>query len=102
MATESLESRAVASGNVRRYRRGRQELIDQLGGKCADCGATEDLEFDHPSGRTWEARKTSRWQRLALYRREAKDGKIELRCKDCNKRRGSPRRKQQTADESDW
>lgn len=30
-----------------RYRREKQALIERLGGACAICGATENLEFDH-------------------------------------------------------
>jgi hypothetical protein len=35
------------SNQLNHYYRKRQELIAMLGGKCAKCGCTEDLEFDH-------------------------------------------------------
>lgn len=85
-------SRAVTSGNLARYKRGRLALIVALGGKCVDCGEADpdELQFDHTGPRTWVANKTSRWQRLAHYRREAAAGEIELRCGDCNNRKGKP------------
>lgn len=33
--------------NLKRYHRIRKEIIDLLGGKCVECGTTENLEFDH-------------------------------------------------------
>jgi len=91
---QSLQSRAVRDGNHRRYHRGRRELIAALGGKCVDCDEADAdlLEFHHTRRRTWQARKTSRWQRLAHYRREAALGTVVLLCGACNKARGRPRR----------
>lgn len=31
----------------RRYKNRREELLHELGDKCASCGSTNDLEFDH-------------------------------------------------------
>src|SRR4051812_2967477 len=85
-------SRAVTSGNLARYNRGRLALIVLRGGECVDCGeaAPDKPQFDHTGPRTWVANKTSRWQRLAHYRRETAAGEIELRCADCNNRKGKP------------
>lgn len=33
--------------NLQYYHNKRYKLIQQLGGKCAICGSTENLEFDH-------------------------------------------------------
>lgn len=68
----------------------RDELIAELGGCCVNCGATERLEFDHLEPRTWRAEKHNLWTRIAKYRREAAEGKIQLLCKSCNCRKGSP------------
>ena len=65
---------------VRRYHVRRQELILLLGGKCVGCGACADLQFDHIVPRTWVLRDKSRWTRIALYEREAKEGKLQLLC----------------------
>jgi hypothetical protein len=74
------------------YARGRLRLILQLGGRCVTCGDDNplELEFHHLATRTWVARHTSRWQRLAHYRREAACGEVELLCGPCNRRAGRP------------
>lgn len=70
-------------------KRKREELIVTLGGKCVLCGAIRRLEFDHIDGRrTWVAAKTSRWQRIINYAREAKAGLIQLLCRRCNAQKG--------------
>ena len=33
--------------NLKLYHKRRSEFITLLGGKCVDCGTTEDLQFDH-------------------------------------------------------
>lgn len=68
----------------------RAELIEQLGGKCVKCGATDDLHFHHTSPRTWIASKLNRWARLAAYKRDIEAGVIELLCGPCNRREGQP------------
>ena len=80
------------------YRRRRVNLILFLGGKCKGCDQhdPDKLEFHHLRERTWVARKTSRWVRIARYWREAREGLIELRCGDCNKRLGNPKQDEET------
>lgn len=67
----------------------RVALIEEMGGKCVDCGETDtkELEFEHPQGRDWEPRKKSYSARMSIYRREWKAGLIVLCCADCNKKR---------------
>jgi len=70
--------------------RARVALIAQLGGKCTDCGVTEQLEFHHKFRRDWVAAKTELSHRISIYRREAANGLIELLCAPCNKKHGKP------------
>ena len=78
------------------YRKWRTWLIAQLGGKCVDCGTTEDLEFDEllprPAGMP-APNRTSRWQRLRNYlkiwKKHGAKG-LALRCRVDNARRGAP------------
>lgn len=74
----------------RNYRKGRRALIKQMGGKCFRCKYKWRLEFHHLVPRTWDPAKTSRWVRLARYRREWKAGIVCLACKRCNKLIGRP------------
>lgn len=74
----------------RNYHKARKQLIKELGGKCVCCGTKNRLEFHHKEPRDWDPHKTSRWVRLARYRREAEEGKVELRCRHCNAVAGCP------------
>lgn len=80
------------SRDVKWYRRERDRWIAFLGGKCAECGDTEELEFQHDAPRDWVANKTSRWQRLRNYIRDIKAGRItRLLCRSCNAAAGRPK-----------
>lgn len=70
----------------------RSTLVKKLGGKCVHCGSTRRLEIDHIHGRDYVARELSSNQRLCLYFREAREGKVQLLCKRCNVLKGSPGR----------
>lgn len=61
------------------------DLKRSMGGKCALCGDTGELEFDHPQGRTYAASKLSYSARIARYAMEAKVGLLRLLCAACNK-----------------
>lgn len=69
----------------------RAQLITQLGGKCVQCGSDYELEFDHKEPRDWEPEKKSSDHRICIYRREIKQGKIQLLCKTCNVIKGHPK-----------
>ena len=61
----------------------RRDAVRQLGGKCVDCGSTENLEFDHVDPATKLYEMTNIWSRkLAI--RVAEIAKCVLRCKDCH------------------
>lgn len=75
----------------------REQLLDIYGRACAECGATADethLEINHIYGRDWKIRDLNRYQRYLRYRREARQGGINLLCKECNAV-WQPRRKEQ-------
>lgn len=69
----------------RQYRRLRRQLVLDMGGYCAYCTTRLGLEFHHTKPRTWIARKTSRLQRIRLYRRDWERGDLDLACGECNK-----------------
>lgn len=68
----------------------RAALIEALGGVCVECRTTERLEFDHTEPREWIASKKNQETRQRFYEREAAAGKIVLRCRVCNVRKGAP------------
>lgn len=69
----------------------RRKLKEQLGGRCVDCGRTEAevrLEFSHvvpltPEQDEYRAR-IGVHSRLVLYRKEAAENLLTLRCHSCN------------------
>ncbi len=64
----------------------RAQLIHDLGGACAECGSTSDLEINHIYGRSWTPRKLTHYRRVLRYVREAREGLINVLCSECNKR----------------
>lgn len=72
------------------YSRAKTQLISDLGGKCVECNATENLTFDHIYGATWNYRKVHSTKRLRLYREEARQGLLQLLCGSCNSRKKRP------------
>jgi len=64
----------------------RRNLVIELGGKCVVCGETdmEKLQIDHIEGRDWDLEKFSSSHRVSIYRREAKEGKLQVLCKKHN------------------
>jgi hypothetical protein len=70
-------------------------MVAQLGGKCCDCGATDNLEFDclRPMGRRHHGMDTS--ARMCFYRKQFRAGNIKLRCSRCNSLKGA-------LSEADW
>lgn len=71
----------------------RCKLLEKLGGRCVDCGEDEieKLEFDHIVPLTDEQAeyrvRIGSNMRMVLYRKEAKEGLLEIRCKRCNTRK---------------
>lgn len=84
----SYRTRRPRPSTLRRralFERRKEALIEFLGGKCVDCGTTENLTFDHIDGyRDWEPREVHSTKRLRIYTDEALNDKIQLLCGWCN------------------
>lgn len=65
----------------------RRKLIVALGPRCIDCGTDdmEVLEIDHIHGRDWVLKDFSSSARVARYKREFAEGKLQVLCGTCNK-----------------
>jgi hypothetical protein len=67
----------------RHYLRRRAKTIAFLGGKCAECGAIENLEFDHidPAEKSFSVAPvlTHSWEKI-----ESEIKKCQLLCKPCH------------------
>lgn len=68
----------------KRYQRRREEAIESLGGKCVDCGAIENLEFDHDDSSTkkFSVSKILTFGSVEKVTRELE--KCVLRCNKCH------------------
>ncbi len=66
----------------------RRMLLEIYGNRCAECGCLEGdchLEVNHIYGRDWKPSEAGSYGRWLRYWREAREGKINLLCPDCNK-----------------
>jgi 5-methylcytosine-specific restriction endonuclease McrA len=70
-------------------REARAALVEELGGVCAQCGATERLELDHIVGRDYAIDKLSSHCRIRRLRDEASRGLLQVLCRSCNARKGT-------------
>lgn len=65
----------------KRYTKRIGELLEYLGGCCAVCGATQELEFDHIDPKSKEFAITSKWTRRWEVLQPELD-KCQLLCKE--------------------
>ncbi|WNN95067.1 HNH endonuclease [Microbacterium phage Magritte] len=74
----------MAEYMLRRYHRRRAEAIEQLGGRCVDCGTTDSLEFDHDDrdSKTWNMAKILTSGSKQMVQEEL--AKCVLRCNPCH------------------
>lgn len=68
---------------LKHYYRKRAEMIQILGGKCADCGTTANLEFDHKD-RSTKAFNISKMYGYSMDTLKDELAKCQLLCKDCH------------------
>ena len=71
------------SYHQKRYDKRKREMIDYLGGECAECGATTSLEFDHIVREGKKFSITRLWNRRWGIIKPELD-KCQLLCHDCH------------------
>ena len=80
------ENRDRLNKNARELKRKNREwAVDQLGGKCVDCGCTDNLEFDHITPDYKERNVCHYLSSINRLTEEIK--KCELRCRQCHRAR---------------
>ena len=63
----------------------RLKLVEALGGKCANCGTTNDLDIDHIDGKPYLSNSIDQSMRVTRYYREYKSGvRLRVLCGLCN------------------
>lgn len=72
----------------RRYHERRKQAIQALGGKCIDCGTTENLELDHIERSTKLINVSSFTWSDKVYWAEVLD-KCTLRCQSCHRKKSA-------------
>jgi len=73
-------------------RKAYDKLIKELGGKCVKCGTEENLTIDHVDGCEFDHNSVEWSQRISIYRREAKENKLQVLCNKHNCQKGDPRK----------
>jgi len=73
---------------LKRYHRRREKAIEQLGGKCAQCGSTNKLEFDHIDQQTKEFTITDSLG-ISEKRLQAELAKCQILCESCHQNKTS-------------
>lgn len=68
---------------VRYYTR-RAEAIAYLGGKCVDCGTSQNLEFDHKNPKLKSFHIGKAFASMAKDKLYVEVDKCELRCRPCH------------------
>jgi hypothetical protein len=65
------------------YHKRKQDMIDKLGGKCAICGSTNNLQFDHVDAysKSFSIGKLLNYSKKTV---EAELSKCQLLCCDCH------------------
>src|SRR5687768_7163359 len=69
---------------AKRYERRKAEWVEKLGGKCAQCGGTEGLQFDHVDPTTKKFTVAQRLAGIAEKRLVEEMAKCQLLCSSCH------------------
>lgn len=69
--------------DAERYAQKMKRLKDHLGGRCASCGSTEELEFDHVDRLTKKFSIARKWK-LPLSELRPELDKCQLLCRPCH------------------
>lgn len=69
-------------------RRDRKRLMEELGGRCAHCGATENLEFDCIMPQGDFHHRIGSAERHSFYRYQHRHGNLQILCRACNAAKG--------------
>lgn len=77
------------------YSQKKQELFDLLGGKCVQCGALNNLEFDHINWRTKEFTIGNAWGIKDKEKLRRELNKCQLLCRSCHKVKTAQDQKEQ-------
>jgi hypothetical protein len=78
--------------HLERYHARMREFIEQLGGKCVQCGSVDELEIDHIDPATKEFTIASRWG-LPDEAMQKELSKCQLLCYDCHKEKSASARR---------
>lgn len=63
-------------------------MVLAFGSKCAACGSVESLEFDCINPKGNDHHRKSAPERICFYRRQAREGNLQLLCSACNALKG--------------
>lgn len=67
---------------ARRYLKRRTEIIERLGGRCSECGTTDDLHIDHIDHTKKTVNLNRRLAGIASWKLEEETRKCQLLCRE--------------------
>ena len=62
--------------------------MQELGGRCCDCGSTEKLEFDCIVPRGHKHHRIEMSHRMSFYNEQHRQKNLAIRCQVCNAIKG--------------
>ena len=75
------------------YQNNRKLAIEQLGGKCVECGSVDNLEFDHIDENTKKFEVGRRVRGLFSEEFQIELKKCQLLCKQCHRKKSASQSK---------
>lgn len=74
-------------------RQHRVHLLVELGNVCKECGDTRDLTFDCKVSQGHRHHSMDASARMCFYRKQHREGNLQILCRSCNGRKGHAERK---------
>ena len=76
---------------IRRWHKRRNDAIEQLGGKCINCGSSENLEFDHIDA-DLKSFPLSKFSSASKIKWQEELNKCQLLCHECHMKKSKENR----------
>ena len=69
---------------LKRYHERREQILEKLGGRCYQCGSTDDLELDHKDPKKKKINLARRLSSISQIKLDEELKKVQLLCRECH------------------